>query len=107
METIGSKIKKLRIYHNLTQEELSKKIGYTSRTTINKIENDLVDLPLSKVVAFAEALGTTPTYLLGIENNDYADGTVILFSQGNKQVYNLTQEQFDIISSMLKQFNKG
>lgn len=61
---IGKRIKNLRIALNMTQEELARKAGYTSRSSINKIETGLVDLPQSKIIAIAGALNTTPTYLL-------------------------------------------
>jgi len=68
MNTIGKRIKDLRIQYKLTQEELAKRMGYTSRSTINKIEKDLVDLPQSKVSEFAKVLKTSPEYLIGWEN---------------------------------------
>lgn len=35
---LGEKVKKRRLELNLTQEELAKKMGYSSRVSINKIE---------------------------------------------------------------------
>ncbi|MBR2474805.1 MAG: helix-turn-helix domain-containing protein [Clostridia bacterium] len=60
----GKRLKSLRTSQGLTQEELARKTGYTSRSSINKIELGLVDLPQSKIAIIAEALGVTPTYLL-------------------------------------------
>jgi transcriptional regulator with XRE-family HTH domain len=65
---IGERIKRLRISQKLTQDELAIKSGYTSRSSINKIEKGLVDLPRSKIVDIANALGTTPSYLMGWED---------------------------------------
>lgn len=61
----GKRVKAKRIEAGLTQEELAKKAGYTSRSSINKIELGFVDLPQSKVLAIANALLTTPAYLTG------------------------------------------
>jgi transcriptional regulator with XRE-family HTH domain len=61
---LGNRIRSLRVKNNLTQEELALKVGYTSRSSINKIEKGLVDIPQSKVSELAEALGVTPTYIL-------------------------------------------
>lgn len=58
-------IKQLRENKGLSQDELAKKTGYTSRSSIAKIEKGEVDLPRSKIIAFAEALDTTPGYLMG------------------------------------------
>lgn len=54
---IGNRIKQLRIDKELSQDELAKRCGYTSRSTINKIELGINDIPQSKIKAIAEALG--------------------------------------------------
>lgn len=61
---IGNRIKNKRIELNMTQEELALKSGYTSRSSINKIELGLVDIPQSKIASIASALGVSPAYLL-------------------------------------------
>ena len=48
----------------MTQEVLAKKLGYRSRSTINKIELGINDIGQSKIIAFAKALDTTTSYLL-------------------------------------------
>lgn len=58
-------IKKLRLENKLSQEELAKKVGYTDRSSIAKIEKGEFDLPQSKIFAFAEALGVTASRLMG------------------------------------------
>lgn len=58
-------IKKLRLEQNMTQDELAQKVGYTSRSSINKIEAGKVDLSQSKIIEFASALGVTPAQLMG------------------------------------------
>lgn len=62
-----SNIKSLREQLGLSQEELAHKVGYKDRTSIAKIEAGKIDLPQSKIVAFAEALNTTPVKLMGWE----------------------------------------
>lgn len=49
----------------MSQEELANKIGYKDRSTIAKIEAGINDITQSKVVAFANALETTPAWLMG------------------------------------------
>lgn len=63
--SVGLRIRELRYRNNMTQEELALKVGYTSRSSINKIEKGMVDLPQSKIAEIADALGTTPGYLMG------------------------------------------
>lgn len=67
MAEIGHRIKARREQLQMTQEELAKKIGYKSKTTITKIENGTNDIVQSKVCDFAKALNTTPAYLMGWE----------------------------------------
>lgn len=64
---IGEKIKEKREKLNLSQEQLADKLGYKSKTSIHKVEQGMTDLPQSKIIEFAKALNTTPTYLMGLE----------------------------------------
>lgn len=59
------RIKLRREELNLSQDELAKRMGYKSRSSINKIELGLNDVSQSKIIAFAEALNTTVGYLMG------------------------------------------
>ena len=65
MSKIGKNIMIRRKAIGMTQEELATKMGYKSKSTINKIENGTNDIPQSKVVKFAEVLGTSVAYLMG------------------------------------------
>lgn len=62
--TVGQKIKSRRIELNMSQDELAKKCGYKSRSSINKIEMSR-DLPLKKVKQMADALDLSVSYLMG------------------------------------------
>lgn len=62
-------IKKRRLSLNLSQEELAEMVGYTSRSSIAKVEKGLVDLSQNKIVQFANALKTTPADLMGWEDD--------------------------------------
>lgn len=62
-------IKALREQKGLSQEALAEKVGYKDRSSIAKIEAGLVDLPQSKIAAFAKALNVTPASLMGIEDD--------------------------------------
>lgn len=65
---IGTRIKEIRTLKQLSQEELAIKMGYKSRTSINKIELGLADVSSSKVQEFAKVLGVSTSYLMGWEN---------------------------------------
>lgn len=60
-------IKTRRKELNMTQIDLAEKLGYADKSMISKIENGLVDLPQSKILAFAEILKITPGELMGLD----------------------------------------
>lgn len=64
---IGDRIRECRIELGYSQDELAKRLGYKSRSSINKIERDASGLPQTKIAAIAEALQTTPGYIMGWE----------------------------------------
>ncbi len=67
MSIIGKNIRTARISIGMTQEELASRMGYKSKSTINKIELGKNDIPQSKIKKFAEVLDTTPSALMGWE----------------------------------------
>lgn len=67
------RIKARREELNMSQEDLAKLMGYKSRSSINKIELGENDIPQSKIKAFADALRTTPAYLMGWDTDTQHD----------------------------------
>jgi len=65
-------IKARRLELGMSQEELAKKVGYSSRSMIAKIEAGSIDLYQSKIKEIASALNTTPEELMGWK--DYFGG---------------------------------
>lgn len=63
--TVYERIRQRRLELGMSQDELAKKLGYKSRSSINKIELGKNDAQLSKIADIAKALGTTPGYLMG------------------------------------------
>ncbi|WP_303900618.1 LexA family transcriptional regulator [Anaerotruncus colihominis] len=70
MSTIGSRIRNRREELGLSQDELGKRLGYKSRSSINKIELNQRSLTQSKIKAIADALETTPSYIMGWNEPD-------------------------------------
>lgn len=67
--SLGENIKQARITAGISQEDLAKKLGYKSRSTIAKIENGENNLTQNKIAQFAKALNVSISYLLnGIED---------------------------------------
>lgn len=65
MAEIGKRIREKREAIGMTQEELASKLGYKNKSSIAKIETGANDIIQSKVVEFANILGTTVAYLMG------------------------------------------
>lgn len=74
MDNIGKRIKKERERRGLSQAELGRLVGYSSRSTINKIEKGERDIPRDKVAKFAQVLGVNPAYLAGFTEADIPEG---------------------------------
>lgn len=63
--TVGERIAARRKELKMTQEELAAKLGYKSRSSINKIELSWSKVPLSKLEKVAAALDCDAAYLMG------------------------------------------
>ena len=115
---IGDRIKYRRIELNMSQDELAKKLGYKSRSSINKIERDASGLPQNKIAEIAKALQTTPGYIMGWENhkeettkkiNVTTDVLIRMekdsdFSELVQLLYKLDNDKITAVKSMLNSF---
>ena len=63
--TMGDRIRTRRLELNLTQQELADKLGIKSRSYISLLEKGDRNLPTSMIRKLVSALDTTPSYLLG------------------------------------------
>ena len=118
MSNIGNNIKARRTALKMTQEELAAKMGYKSKSTINKIELGINDIPQSKIVKFAEVLQTTPKALMGWEevteemqkkSDVMVDITIRMgsdedFREVVKMLYNLDSGQLKSVKNLLGSF---
>lgn len=86
MLKLYSNIKSLREELGFSQDDLAKKTGYTSRSSIAKIEKGLVDLSQTKIDLFANALKTTPAKLMGWDEPTY------YYNLGKTESYNSNGE---------------
>lgn len=50
MNKLGEKIKEIRLKEGLSQEDFAKELGYTSRSTINKIEKGINEISYDKLM---------------------------------------------------------
>ena len=107
MSTIGNNISRIRRDLGLTQEDLAKKMGYKSKSTINKIELGINDIPQSKIVQFAQVLGTTPAELMGWNEEDKRDSpSEADLSEGEKMLLELfrrvPEDQQTLVLQMIR-----
>ena len=68
--TIGQRIKNRRLELGLTQEELAKRLGNKTRASVCTVEKDKEDLTTTRIRQYADALETTPAYLMGWEDKE-------------------------------------
>lgn len=68
--TTGERIRQRRLELGLSQEELASRLNYAHKSSINKIELGLRNLTQSKIMAIAEALETTPSYIMGWDDEE-------------------------------------
>ena len=66
------RIKARREELGMSQNELAKRLGYKDRSTIAKIEAGVNDITQTKIEAFAKALNTTASDLMGWEEKQLA-----------------------------------
>lgn len=115
---VGERIRKRREELNMTQDELAQKVGYTSRSSVAKVEANANGMVQSKLIKFANALQTTPAYLLGWEettvkkNDTIADIILQIRSDEEllelvKGICNLPEEQRSAVQTFLSAFNKS
>lgn len=116
---VGERIKLRREQLNMTQEELAQKVGYTSRSSVAKVESNANGMVQSKLLLFANALKTTPAYLLGWEEHeteqtkeDAVSDIFVrlrndeLFYKAAQKLYGLNEKQLESVITMLSAFEQ-
>ena len=114
--TVGDRIRRRREELEMSQDELAKRLGYKSRSSINKIERDASGLPQRKIADIAKALQTTPRYIMGwVEKEtskkiDITTDVIIRmerdrnFSELVQKLYTLDNEKIKGVKAMLDSF---
>ena len=106
MSTVGENILLMRKQLGLTQEELAKRMGYKSKSTINKIELGINDIPQSKIAQFAEVLCTTPAHLMGWDEEEKNSPEEPKLTEGEKMLIELfrrvPEEQQTLVLQMIR-----
>lgn len=77
----------------MTQEELAHRMGYKSKSTINKIEKNVHDVNQTTLEKFADVLLVSPNYFIDdIPHNTYDDSEIIEYA---RRLKNLPQDALD------------
>ena len=94
---IGERIRIRREQLNMSQAELARKVGYSTRSTITRIEREGNGISQDKIVAIAKALKTTPSYLMGWEDEEVA--TLTAFQEEAMQKFLLLSYEHQMVVS--------
>ena len=110
-EDMARKIKELRKEKGLTLEEVANIVG-VGKSTVRKWETGMIaNMRRDKIAALAKALGTTPVYLMGWEEeqkkNDVLADIILKmrtdadFMSAVETLYKLDKEKLQSINAML------
>ena len=110
--TTGEKIKQRRIELGWSLRELAHHMGYANHSTVARIEKGEIDIPQSKVVKFAEVMGTTVAFLMDWEEmrkkNDTLSDIVIRlqtddrFMSAVESLYKLDDKKLSSVLALLE-----
>lgn len=108
--TLADRIIKRREALGISQAELGSMLGYKDRSTINKIEKGR---PISQkiIVRIADALKTTPAYLMGWVDENGVEIDTLPFNATNDAellglFHQLSPDQQDSVLNLIKSMIK-
>ena len=74
--TTADRIRQRRLELGLTQLEVAKRIGLTTKAAVCKIEKQGNEVTLKNVERFAKALNCSPAYLMGWEEENETNNQI-------------------------------
>lgn len=89
---IGQRFKELRLAKGWSQETCARKLGYSNKTSISKIELGVQGIRRSQIEHVCQVLGTTPAYLMGWKEEPTLPG--------NPTLTGLKAEIVELVASM-------
>ena len=91
---VGKKVRARREELGLTQQELADKMGYKSKSTINKIELDINDVSQKNLEKLAKALECDVLYLL----SERPTSVIVEYSE---KMARLSDENLDAVTKYI------
>lgn len=104
---IGNNIKKRRLELGMTQEELAHKMGYKSRSAINKLEKNVNDINQSTLKKLGEALDINPVDLMEYGYSEKIHNDFMLYTINHTDSPHLANEDamFSRVSNYVHLFS--
>lgn len=112
----NSLIKNRRLELHLTLEEVAKKVGVT-KATVQRWESGLIEnMRRDKIALLADALKTTPSFILGIEQEQTTDkdkikctdikpNTIVFFGRGEgRKEYVVSDKEMQALKNLIETF---
>lgn len=102
---IGEKIKAKRMELGWSQQKLADLMGYTSKSTITKIEKGVSDVGQRNIEKFAEVLGVSIAYLMDWEETDKSFNKDNLFGldyEFIKNYHQLDEQSQRLVDSLIE-----
>ena len=85
--SIGQRIRSIRLQQGLSIDDLAYRLG-KNRTTVYRYENgDIENLPLGILDSLADALNTTPAYLMGWESSNNTPSVIHKYIMSTESSY--------------------
>ena len=108
---MAHKIKELRKERDMNLEDVAKIVG-VGKSTVRKWETGMIEnMKRDKIAALAKALGTSPAYLMGWEEDDKKNDTISdvvvrmrtdeTFMSAVENLYKLDNDKLETINQML------
>ncbi|MEE1299060.1 MAG: helix-turn-helix transcriptional regulator [Acutalibacteraceae bacterium] len=101
--TVGDRIRATRKREGISQTELAQKMGVIKQT-LYKYETGIVtNIPSEKIEAAAKALGVTPGYLMGWEDQDLESVSYVRHRAINDLLDKLSPSEVQMVEAIIRQ----
>lgn len=101
--TVGERIRETRKREGISQTDLAQRIGVIKQT-LYKYETGIVaNIPADKIVETAKALGVTPGYLMGWDEEDADSFVYVRHRAINDMLDQLSPSEVQMVEGIIRQ----